>query len=485
MRTHTFNTARWQVLVGVALAVVGAVSACDFNIANPNNPASIGPNATVAQVDAAAQGMVAAFRIDLTSWILKSGIIGRENYRLDTADPRFTSELLTGPLDPSNAAFGGGQWQREYRAIAAGYTILNVIGSAQMSDPERNAVRGFIQTIQAFSFLIVLDAHTEDSIPIDVNRPVGGPLAPFVHNDSAYKAVIAILDSARTALQAGGTAFPINLGPGFAGFDTPATFLKFNRALTARVYAYRASLGALPGGTYATTWSSCAACWDSALTALGQSFISAAAPLDQGTYITYSTGNQDLPNDLSQDVPSAIQLVHPSIKASAELQTGGTLRDQRFLNKVANRGTPPDTFSLACLASALSWTRYPTPNSPVPIIRNEELFLLRAEANWFGATGTKAQAISDLNFIRQASGGLNPTTVTTGTTDAAFVDDLLKQRLYSLMYEGGHRWIDMRRYARLGQVPIDRPTGCTSPTLPKDTVFSTLPINSFEVQARQ
>ena len=34
-------------------------------------------------------------------------------------------------------------------------------------------------------------------------------------------------------------------------------------------------------------------------------------------------GNQDLPNDLSQDVASAIQLVHPSIKANAEQQTGG------------------------------------------------------------------------------------------------------------------------------------------------------------------
>jgi len=485
MRTHTSSTYLRQVLVGAALAAVVTVNACDFNIANPNNPASIGPNATVAQVDAAAQGVVAAFRIDFTSWILKAGIIGREDYRLDTADPRFTSELLTGPLDPSNAAFGGGQWQREYRSIAAGYTILNVIGSAQLSDAEKNAVRGFIQTIQALAFLIVLDAHTQDSIPIDVNRVVGGPLAPLVTNDSAYKAINVILDSAQTALQAAGAAFPIDLGPGFSGFDTPATFLKFNRALAARVYAYRASLGALPAGTYSTKWSACPTCWDAALTALGQSFISATAPFDQGTYITYSTGNQDLPNDLSQDVPSAIQLVHPSIKANAELQTGGTLLDQRFLNKVANRGTPPDTFSLACLSSALSWTRYPTTNSSVPIIRNEELFLLRAEANWFGATGTKAQAISDLNFIRQTSGGLNPTTVTTASTDAAFVDDLLKQRLYSLMYEGGHRWIDLRRYGRLGQVPIDRPAGCASPKLPKDTVFSSLPVNSFEVQARQ
>jgi len=218
------------------------------------------------------------------------------------------------------------------------------------------------------------------------------------------------------------------------------------------------------------------------LTALGQSFISASAPLDQGAYISYSTGNQDLPNDLSQDPTSAIQLAHRFIKDSAELQSGGVLRDKRFLAKITDR---PDTFSLSCLKSALSWTRYPSPNSPIPIIRNEELVLLRAEANWFGATGSKAQAVTDLNFIRQTAGGLNPTTVTTGSTDAAFVNELLKQRLYSLMYEGGHRWIDMRRYGRLGQVIIDRPTGCPSAGLPKDTVFSTLPINSFEVQARQ
>src|SRR6184192_1161896 len=225
MRTHTSSTFLRQVLVGVALGAVVAVSACDFNIANPNNPASIGPNATVAQVDAAAQGVVAAFRIDFTSWILKAGIMGREDYRLDTADPRFTSELLTGPLDPSNAAFGGGQWQPEYRMIASGYAILNVIGSAQIPDEQKDAVRGFVRTIQAVAFLNVLDAHTEDSIPVDVNRTVGQSLAPFVSNDSAYRYVVGLLDSARTSL-ASATSFPFDPGPGFAAFNTPAAFLK-------------------------------------------------------------------------------------------------------------------------------------------------------------------------------------------------------------------------------------------------------------------
>lgn len=473
----------------VALTVAGAlaVAACDFNITNPNSPASIGPNATAAQVDAAAVGLLVALRSDYANWVLKAAILGREGYRLDTADPRFTTELLAGPLDASNNAFGGGQWQADYRTIRAGYAILNVIGSAQISDPEKSAVRGYVQTIQALSFLNVLIAHTQDSIPIDVNRAIDQPLAPLVSNDSAHKAVIAILDSARTNLQAVGASFPFDPGPGFVGLNTPANFLKFNRALVARVRAYQASLGALPalitaGYGSVVRWPVCTACWDSVLTALQQSFLNTAASLDFGAYNQFSTGNQDLPNGLSQDPASAINLAHPFLLDSAELQTGGGgLRDKRFLAKTTTRGA----FSLACLSSDLSWIRYPSPNSPIPIIRNEELILLRAEANWFGATGTKAQAISDLDFIRTNSGGLAATTVTAGSTDSVFVNALLHERLYSLLYEGGHRWIDMRRFGRLSQVVIDRPTGCAAAGIPKDTVFSRMPINSFEVQARQ
>jgi len=480
MRTH--NT---RAFVALTLAAALAIVACNFDITNPNSPPSIGPNATRAQVDAAAVGLQAALRTDYANWVLKAAILGREGYRLDTADPRFTTELLAGPLDASNNAFGGGQWQPEYRAIASGYSILNVIGSAQITDPEKNGVRGYVQTLQALSFLNVLNAHTQDSIPIDVNRAIDQPLAPLVSNDSAYKAVIAILNSARTNLQNGGSAFAFDPGPGFAGFNTPATFLQVNRALAARVRAYRASLGALPGAvqtSYGSAgWSSCAACWDSVLTALSQSFRSTAASLELGAYNVFSTGNQDLPNGLFQDPATAINLAHPSVADSVELQSGGTLQDKRFLAKVTTRAA----FSLACLSSDLSWTRYVSPNSPIPIIRNEELILLDAEANWFAATGVKATAVSDLNFIRQTSGGLNPTTVTTGSSDSVFVNELLKQRFYSLLYEGGHRWIDMRRFGRLGEVINDRPTGCTSPSIPPDVVFSHLPINSFEVEARK
>jgi hypothetical protein len=297
--------------------------------------------------------------------------------------------------------------------------------------------------------LNILVAHTQDSIPIDVNRPVGGPLAALVTNAVAYQHVVNLLDSARTSLASAST-FPFDPGPGFAGFNTPATFIAFNRALMARIRVYQASPSA-PGGP-------CVTCWDSALVALSQSFLNPAGSLDSGVYNVFSSGNQDLANALSQAPASAINLAHPMIKDSAETQAGGAL-DKRVLAKTTNRGTP---FTLACLTSGLSWTRYPTPNSSIPIVRNEELILLRAEAEWFAAAANKPQAVSDINLIRRTSGGLAATTVTLVSSDSVFVNEVLKQRLYSLLYEGGHRWIDMRRRGRLSQVLIDRPTGCAA-----------------------
>ena len=209
MRTHDTKAI-------VALTVAGAlaVGACDFNITNPNSPPPCGSNATADQIKACAVGVLVALRVDVPRIVLNGAILGREGYRLDTADPRFTSELLEGPLDPSNDAFGGGQWATEFRTIQSGYTILNVIGSAGITSGEKDAVRGFVHTIQALAFLMILNSHVEDSIPIDVNRSASQGLAPFVSNDSAYKHVLSLLDSARTELVAA-TDLPFDPGPGF------------------------------------------------------------------------------------------------------------------------------------------------------------------------------------------------------------------------------------------------------------------------------
>src|SRR6266513_2246810 len=90
---------------------------------------------------------------------------------------------------------------------------------------------------------------------------------------------------------------------------------------------------------------------------------------------------------------------------------------------------------------------------PIPIIKDEELLLLQAEASWFSATPNKAQAIADLNLVRQNSGLLPPTTLTIASSDAAFIAGLLYERRYSLLWEQGTRWIDARRFRLLATIP--------------------------------
>jgi hypothetical protein len=445
----------------LGLGGVLVVGACNFDITNPNAPTEIGDNASAARIAAAMEGLLMGARADVPNWILKSGILGREAYRIDVADPRFISELITATnLDPSNGAFGGGQWQAEYAMIRSGYNILNVIGTAQLSDAEKEGVRGFTRTVQAYAYMIVLFAHTQDSIPIDVNRPLTDPPAPFVTNAAAWDHVVSLLDSAKTHLAAAGSDFSFPLPAGFAGFSTPSGFLQVNRALLARAHLYRA-------GQFA-----CATCYDDALTALGESFVDTTASLDLGAYFDFSTNAGDATNGLSQQVSSAVNLVHRSLRDSLVVNGGS---DARYTAKVAIRGGSLCDPLASGRCSDLSWIRYPSPSSPIPIIRNEELILIRAEANNNKGARDGLAAAADINFIRVNSGGLAPDNTLGAATQQAVEDEILEQRKYSLLYEG-MRWVDMRRTGRLGQIILDVPA--------TDRVFSTLPINSFEVDPR-
>jgi hypothetical protein len=92
-------------LAMAALAV--SAGGCSFDINNPNSPDVIGQNPTRSEVAATANGILIATRADMADWALDGAIFGREAYRFDGSDPRFTGEMMQGPLDPGSRAFGG------------------------------------------------------------------------------------------------------------------------------------------------------------------------------------------------------------------------------------------------------------------------------------------------------------------------------------------------------------------------------------------
>jgi starch-binding outer membrane protein, SusD/RagB family len=441
----------------VALALVlTSAGACNYDIANPNSPGVIGENPTLAQVGDAARGILVATRQDVADWALDGAIYGREAYRIDAADPRFVQEMLQGPLDPGSRAFGGDHWLEPYSAIRSANDLLAVIETAsQLTAEQQAAVRGFAHTMQAYNFIIILDSHNQDQIPIDVGTDAGGPPAPFATNAQAWDRVIALLDQATTELV--GETFPFTLPGGFTGFNTPATFLQFNRALRARVAVYRAD-------------------YANALTYLSGSFLNTAAPLDLGVYIDFGTGPGDVANPLAISSQTGENFGYPALETQAQLQTDGVSLDRRFVTKLEKRpsrsaGVPTP------VSSDLGWIRYRTPSTPIPLIKNEELILLRAEAN-IGLTNIPA-AVPDIDLVRTTSGGLP---AYSGAVDqASLLNELLYNKRYSLMFEGGHSWIDYRRYgltSALQVAPFERVGSAP------DLIFPTLPIPTAELQPR-
>jgi hypothetical protein len=421
------------------LAAVSALAACgELTVPDYNNQdlGVLRESPTPTIIAQAAQGMLFGSRSYMgtqNGYVSLLGILGRESYNFDPADPRFITEMLIGPLDPGSPAFGANLYALYYRNIRLGNIILDALDQvALMTETEKEAVRGFVKTIQAHDFLMLVNTRDDLGLPIDVNiDPVASP-APIVPKAQVFARIVQLLEEASTHLVAGGTRFPLSLGPGFTGFNTPATFRQFNRALRARVDVYMGSYG-LGSGSYAA-----------ALTSLGASFIDPNASLDLGTYHVFSTASGDIDNQLFDPNGRAI-LAHPTIVSEAQLKADGSpdARVERKVRQIAER-------KVQDITTDRLFTIYTAPNAPIPIIRNEELILLRAEARYF--TNDPLGALQDINLIRQRSGSLPARGAFISDDD--FVTELLYNRRYSLLFEGGHRWLDARRYGRIDQLPL-------------------------------
>ena len=307
-------------------AVLLLASSCkDLIVPDYNNTSldDLTNNPTPTKITQASQGLLVGSRVGIgeqNGYISLLGIVGRESYNFDPADPRFITEMLVGPLDGGSPAFGGNLFAAPYRNIRNANILLGAVDKVVgLTAAQKSAVQGFAKTIQALDYLNVINTRDDLGAPLDVNiGPTDDP-APIATKAAVFTQISLLLDDGLVALNAGGTAFPFALSPGFSSFATPADFAKFNRALKARVEAYR--------GNYAA-----------ALTALGGSFLDTNASLTLGAFHSYSTGSGDTQNALFDPTGRAI-LAHPSIVTDAENKPNGT-PDARVLAKVTQLAAP-------------------------------------------------------------------------------------------------------------------------------------------------
>ncbi len=444
-------------LVGAALL---AAVACSNDLTVPNyqnaTPESIQGDPASA-VPLLATGILRNDRDNATGYVLGTGILGREAYNYTPTEGRNTTGWLSSEVNTSTSFGGVALWNGPYTArrnVANLIGTLNGAATGIFTDAQKSAGLGFAHTMDGLELNYIIATRFNLGAPVDV-APDPATLTPFVSRDSVYRYIIARLDLAKTELAAGGAAFPLTLHAGYAGFTTPANFLKFNRALAARVNAYRASIGASGCGAARS-----AACYNTVLTNLSESFISPTGSLATGPFNVYSAASSDLANGISNQANSSV-VAHFKADSGIQLKADGT-PDARFTAKVIKlAATKRPANALHGVGTDFDYSIYSVRESPVPIIRNEELILLRAEAEYF--TGDVAGALADINIIRVRSGGLAP--LAGFADETAFLDELLYNRRLSLLFEG-HRWIDMRRFGRLNQLTLDLSTHVIVSQLP-------------------
>jgi len=354
-----------------------------------------------------------------------TGTLGREVIILASNESRWYTEILgTKPSGLDNNAFYSVGSYNTFARMIRGANVLRLSsqGTTVITDAQRQGILGFADTYEALGKLMLLNLMGENGIRTDV--------ADYLHPGKFTAGSAPALTNIRQLLDQGATelgkatSFPFSLSSGFSGFNTPATFLKFNRALAARVALYQGDNAG-------------------ALTALSASFYNPADALTTGPKLTFSPGTGGDEGNAYYQVPntgpSTLVTVPDNFVTEAE---AGDLR----LSKVSKRTTPRVLNGISGNYDPLVYTSQTTPLS---IIRNEELILIAAEAK-AKTPGRSADAIADINVIRTKAGGLAE--YSGASTQDALINEVLRQRRYSLFYEGQF-WVDLRRLGKLNPTP--------------------------------
>jgi starch-binding outer membrane protein, SusD/RagB family len=409
-------------LAGLLLCGLNACNPLETEtVIDPNFPSvgAVTNNASKAQLDALAIGQVAIARNGLATYLRVVGTVGKELFNFNTTESRWMTELNgLRPIDNS-AFYNDATTLFGLPVRQANITLASLEKTTSVTDIQKNGYRGLANTFKGLAYLYMLNVQGTNGVRLSVEDPFKPSKA--VDYAASLAGIAKILDEGATQLDGAGAAFAFALPGTYAGFNTPTNFKKFNRAIALRVAIYQAD-------------------WAKAATLLPQTFYSATGDLNAGPAHSFNATSPDTPNPLlntSTERIVAVQKLFDDIEAGDK-----RLSKVRVLDPVASY-TSGTTYSSKYITNI-----YNSANGSFPIIRNEELVLIAAEIA--AQQGNTAEATKNINVVRTGAG---LPAYAGATTKDALINAILKERIYSLFYEG-HRWIDMRRYNKLGEIAL-------------------------------
>jgi hypothetical protein len=457
----------------IALAMGIAIAGCKDNPASPpiDAPSSDGLSTlTRVTLQKLLIGVTAQDRLSFAGngSIILPEIYARDVYRIDASESRYVTETLGGNPDPGSFA-GGSGFAGYYTAIRAENNTLLALNSApasQFTPAEVAATRGFLRTMKALDYYRLVE--TRDTVGIPLQSDDKDEVLPVRCKPGVLSYIAALLDSANADFTTAGATTklpsPTATGPlptGFSAFgrdyNVVSNLVLFNRGLKGKVDFYRALDRTSPQPALFAT---AIAELTQALEGAAPGTVTAAQQV-KGIYYKFDPVGDQFANPISDAKIGLNPKVADSVQA-------GDTRASKIVPRATLTGngiSTSITYSGA-VASAANQAR------PVSLIRDEELVLLRAQAEI--ENNQLALALLDVNSVRTTYG---LTAIAAFADKASAIRAVLYEKRFSFLFEGPQRLVDLRAYGFLNAAHF-------APELSSDPFNSAFPIPRAEQNAR-
>lgn len=404
MTKTSFRPARRSALAATLLCTVGLpwLAACDLEIANPNAATETNVFTTSAGVRALAVGLQGRWgnAIGDAVWVpgVVAGELGVTNASLapQRAFQRFPDIGAITPLEDINVEVLN-FWSRHYQIVRTADELLASVDNVVLAPGTASGIRALAFTMKAYAFGTLSEAW--ERIPVNVS----GLESPFVDRTAAQTATLALLAQARQALSATAPSAEFTSQLLAPGIDLPNLI----RAWQARY--------ALAAGQHAAALS-----------------FANEVPAGASSEYRYATADQ-----------SPLWSVFTGLRyfaAQASLVTLAESGDTRVASQFG--ATSQVSFGGTRIVPVL---RFVSQTEPYAMFTQDELLLIRAEA--LARLARLDEARTPLNLVRTRAGLTERTAAQLGTQQAV-LDEVLRQRRYSL-FGTGLAWADLRRFGRL------------------------------------